>query len=244
LARHFSDYDQFYVRLCEPNALTEYGGDGQNEEPYTTVSLQTPGELLIDIFTRLHGPSSSIAHYDGLRYFVYAKGLGNTGTGGVDMMLSVQLTMLSNLFTTFGVIGFATVNPRVKLGLVADDDRYARMADDFAGALDTVLVGDDAFMTATMHCRSTNNRAGVHGLIDLKALSPMIESRSKKPAAVATIVSNDVSVTVYDDVPVDLSSLEALVSMSTMAYRPSKFNMMSEPVDTLKSSFSAQGKKK
>jgi hypothetical protein len=210
-----TNWKQTIVRFTEPNAHTEYIKDGVDEYGVNYHTVQTPFFLLIDMLTRLYGPSESVVHYDSFRYFVYAQGLGGTGERGMDMLFPTQLTSVSNIFSAFKQVGFATINPRVKLGIQAENERYSRLSDDFAGPMDTVIIGGEGFLRCTVYSRSNDKRSGVECTLNIDRLEA---AHSQRTSPVNSAVNLETEMEIINlEGHVSRSSLGALMSMTRMA---------------------------
>jgi hypothetical protein len=212
IARAFTATPQVIVRFGEPNAASEYFGDGLDVNGVLYTTVQTPFLLLVDMFTRIYGPEDVTVYYDSFRYFIHAKGLGGTGERGVDNLLPTQCTALGNVFMAHKRLAYAAINPKISLESEDEILRYQRLVNDYAGAVDTLIVGGRARGQATLYSRSLGFREGVHGMITTET-----GHKSANSERLSDKEHDSLSVFVSSDRTMEPQTFEALLRLNTMA---------------------------
>jgi hypothetical protein len=216
IARSNTATPQVLIRFVEPNAASEYRGDGLDSYGVNYVTVQTPFGLLTDMIKRLYGPDDETAYYDSFRYFIHAQGLGGTGERGVDNLLPSQVTALGNVFMAHRRLAFAAINPKIKLTTDDEISRYDRLVDDYAGSVDTLIVGQQTPRIAVLYSRSMNLRNGISGTVSVQD-NANLERRDNR-----RLLDQDYELEVkYDaDPELDNNSFESLLRLNTMARTP------------------------
>jgi hypothetical protein len=208
---------QNIVRFAEPNAASEYYGEGLDTHGVNYVTAQIPFLMLIDMASRLYDDPSAISYYDSFRYYVHAAGLGGTGERGVDNLLPTQCTSLGNVFTTHRRLAFVSINPKISLETDEEHARFGRLVDDYAGAVDMLIAGTRTQGRAIVFSRSHNLREGIHGAISTGDRSANLVGSAERKSH---DIDNTLTVFIDGDPELTPETFESLLKLNTLARTP------------------------